>query len=226
MSCCHVEVLTSSSPSRRTMQSYLQYRRIRTHLERQHVIKHDIPDDVRTHERHYSFRDGQFQSEERETEDDEPARRRKEHGHRTLISGPGLQPRHSARQHLEHDGDIERADFDPGIEGEPHTINSRETLGNTPDMMVTGVETLSPDGVSKDRDSAQKKKLVVVTYEGDFDPIDPHNWPFLTRFGSTFVVAMIGATILWASTVDAAAVTTVRKVYSISFELESLVIGM
>lgn len=214
------------------MQSYLQYRRIRKQLEKQHVVKRDMPDDVRTREDRFSFHDGQIQREHPVPDDDEPARRRREeHGHRTLISGPALHPRHTARQHLEHDGDIELADLRPEIEGEPHTINTRDTLGDTPDMMVTGVETRTANtrtGVSHDAggDSEQKDKRVIVTYEGDCDPMDPHNWSLLSRIRSTLILSLITAIILWSSTNDAAALTTTLKVYSVSFTLEALVIGM
>jgi hypothetical protein len=44
------------------------------------------------------------------------------------------------RTHLERDGNIERAKFDPDLQADPHTVNTEEALGNTSDIMVTGVE--------------------------------------------------------------------------------------
>ncbi|KAJ5084480.1 hypothetical protein NUU61_009059 [Penicillium alfredii] len=212
------------------MQSFLQYRRICKQLKQQLVVKHESPDEAWTGERRYSYQGGRIQSEPREPDDGEPATRRREHGHRTRISGPTLQPRHTTATHLEPDGDVERADYDTQIQGDPQTINSAETLGDTPEMIVTGLERCRPeaddpndvpDGTANGGGrKAQQDKVVVVTFEGDCDPMDPHNWPILCRFGCTVLVAFTASVILWASTIYSAALSSARWYYGTSFELQ------
>lgn len=222
------------------MQSYFQHRQISKQLEKQFVVKHDKPDDVWTRERRYSYSGGEIQSNEREESGwaREPASQ--EHGQRTFVSGPTLQPRHSTRTHLEHDGDVERADYaDPEIRGDPHTINSQETLGGTPDMMVTGVERRRPenepydvpdgvaDGTTKDG-PVHPDKIIVVTFEGEYDQLDPHNWSFLYRVSYTVLLSLTAATMLWGSTIDAIAFNPAStKIYGqYNFALETVPSGM
>ncbi|KAJ5092659.1 hypothetical protein NUU61_007529 [Penicillium alfredii] len=209
------------------MQSYLQYRRIYKQLEKQIVVKDERPENVWTSERRYSYRDGRIQSDWIEGEEDEGARRRKEHGNLTPMSGPAFLPRHSTRQHMERDGDVERADYDPEIQPDPQTLNTQETLGGTTNMMLTGVERPA-DGVADGAtdDLAQKDKFIVVTYEGDYDPVDPHNWPFFLRLGYTIIVSLIALTMLWATTIDSTVNASARAVFRTSYELESVPTGV
>lgn len=229
------------------MQSYFQYRGIYKQLEKQLVVKHDKPDDVWTRERRYSYGDRAIQSQPFDQDGSKPAKRRREHGQRTVMSGPSLNPRHSTGSHLEHGGDVERIGDEPAIGGEPHTINSRDTLGDTPDMMLTGVEKRGegggepdgardgvPDGVADGvADGAAdgthpKDKLIVVTFEGEFDPMDPHNWSFMRRLACTLLVSFTAAITLWASTIDAAVFTpeTQQLYHSTSFVIETVPTGM
>lgn len=56
------------------MQSFLEQRRIYKQLEKQIVIKHDQPEDVRTHERRYWYQGEEgLGSEDREPDDGEAA---------------------------------------------------------------------------------------------------------------------------------------------------------
>lgn len=218
------------------MQSFLEQRRIRKQLEKQIVVKHNPPDDVWTSERRYWYpEEGGIQSEERYIDDGEPARRRREHGHQTLIAGPTLEPRHTTRSHLERDGDVERADYVPSFNVDPFTINTRDTLGGDVDMMVTGLERDRPrnydrpDSETESFESGPEKKkntIVVVTFEGDCDPMDPHNWSFQSRVWYTVILSSLGFFTLWTSTIDATVLTTTRQLFKTSFELESVPTGM
>lgn len=210
------------------MQGYLQYRRIYKQLEKQLVVKHEAPDNVYTRCQRYYYQNNEIQTQSDELPSSEQADILREHGHRSIVSGPALQPRHISRQHLERDGAVDRADFDPEIEGDPHIINSRDTLGDTPDMMVTGVERPAHRERSGalDGDPVHPDRLVVVTYEGDHDPMDPHNWPFWRRIGCTYLVAMAAFTALWSSTIDTAALTSLRMIFTVSFTEESIPTGM
>jgi hypothetical protein len=76
-----------------------------------------------------------------------------------------------------------------------------------------------------DVDSNEKEKIVIVTYEGDYDPADPHNWSFLARCACTVLVSFLGAIILWSSTIDSTALTPTRALFHTSFELQTVPTG-
>lgn len=83
------------------------------------------------------------------------------------------------------------------------TINSHDTIGSDLEMVVTGVErerdndhqvtepsdvepSPSPDETAYGRTEGEKQNvIIVVSYEGDTDPMDPHNWSLLRRFACT-----------------------------------------
>lgn len=230
------------------MQSFLEQRRIYKQLEKHIVINHDKPEDIRTHERRYRYRgEGGLASEDREPDDGEAAAKRREHGHRTIIAGPTLEPRHSTRQHLEREEDVETADYNPSIQMDPYTINTRVTLGGNTDMMVTGIDRERPrcgrqlprrtsiaNGVERSRWSIDEdgdagdedmEKILLVTYEGDTDPMDPHNWSFACRAACTTLLGLVSTTILFSSTIDASVLTSTRRLFNSSFELEAVPTG-
>ncbi|KAJ5163045.1 Major facilitator superfamily domain general substrate transporter [Penicillium coprophilum] len=211
------------------MESIRQHRKIRRKIEQQFVTKHEKPENVWTHEGRYIYREGEILTEAREPSDDPSAARRREHGHRTFITGPSLQPRHTVRSHIEREGDVEGAEYDPEITNDPHTINSQETLGNTADIMLTGVERPRP-GYSTDSEtdveSVKKNKLIIVTFEGDYDTMDPHNWPLKRRVWTTILTSMTGFVIFWSSTIDSTALTSTKKLYHTNFEVETLPTAM
>jgi hypothetical protein len=223
------------------MQSLFQHRDIRRRLQKQVVTKHEKPGDVWTHEGRYFYEDGEIQTQPREPQDDLFAERRREHGHRTIIDGPTLYPRHDVRLHLERDGDVERADFDPELQTDPHTINTRDTLGCATDMMVTGIErarpvTGGPTGVSAsssagesdhgfERDNIEwikKNKLIIVTFEGECDPMDPHNWTFKSRLVYSLITSGAACVVFWSSTIDATALVPIRALFHTTFEVQTL----
>ncbi|CAI7644318.1 unnamed protein product [Penicillium discolor] len=208
------------------MQSILQHRRIRRKIQQQFVTKHEKPSDVWTHEGRYDYHEGEIHSYPREPPDDWAAERRREHGHRTFISGPSLQPRHTTRSHLGREGDIEGAEMDPEIATDPHTINAEETLGNTADIMVTGVERQWPVDHATDSEtdveSVKRNKVIIVTFEGDCDTMDPHNWTLTRRMFTTILTSLTGFVIFWSSAIDATAYTTTKKVYGTTPVIQAL----
>ncbi|KAJ5774466.1 hypothetical protein N7457_009362 [Penicillium paradoxum] len=228
------------------MQSFYQHRRIRRKLELQFVTRHEKPEDIWTHEGRYYYRDGEIQTCPHEPDDDLPADRRREHGHRTFISGPSLYPRHSVRSHLEREGDFERADFDPELQTDPHTINTEETLGDTTEMMITGIERPRPGigaaaGISEgapvgvddrpietdsDIDSIKKDKLIAVTFEGECDKMDPHNWSLACRMYTTILTSLLACVIFWSSTIDTTALTSTKLLFHTSLEVQTLPTAM
>ncbi|CAI7587555.1 unnamed protein product [Penicillium glandicola] len=215
------------------MQSIYQHRRIRRKLEQQFLTKHEKPEDVWTHEGRYDYREGAIHTQPREPEDDLAAERRREHGNRTFISGPTLHPRHSVRSHIGREADVEGAEYEPEVSNDPHTINSAETLGNTPDIMVTGVERSRPGtgaptvaDSESDIESQKRNQLIIVTYEGDCDTMDPHNWSFQRRAWTTILTSLTGFVVFWSSTIDATALTATRELFHTTFEVETLPTSM
>lgn len=216
------------------MQSYFQYRRLYKQLERQIVVKREDSEHIWTHERRYWYRNETIDSEPRDPNNGAPAERRRTHGHHTAIGGPAFEPRHTTRSHLERDRDVERADLDPEVQVDPYTINTRDSVGATVDMMVTGVERQTAadersngasDGVAHRRhrrSSSVHDKVIMIGYEGDCDPVDPHNWPFHRKLLYTTIVSLLGAVALWSTTIDATALVSTRAVYHTSFELQTV----
>ncbi|KAJ5625639.1 hypothetical protein N7510_001948 [Penicillium lagena] len=212
------------------MQTYLQYKRMYRELEKQIAIKHG-PDESDKRARRYYYQDGTSQTNaDEQTQSREQADLRREHGQRTGITGPVLQPRHTARQHLEGNDDVERAGFDPEIQGDPHVIHSTDSLDDTTDIMAIDVEESAhsranggradsradgvPDGVDgvADEDPSYPDKLIVVSYEGVQDPQDPHNGFFLRQLFCRIMILMVAFTVLWSSTIDTTGLITVRHI--------------
>lgn len=207
-------------------------------LEKQIVVKREDPDNIWTRERRYWYGNDEIKSDPRESDNGALAERRRTHGHRTVVGGPTLEPRHTTRSHLERDGDVERADLDPEVQADPYTINSRDSIGGDVDMMVTGVERQTPanerpSGVPDDVPDGEAEgalpkheKLIMVSYEGDCDLMDPHNWPLLRKARCTAIISLLGALTLWSTTIDATALTTIRAIYHTTFEQQTVPTGM
>lgn len=224
------------------MQSFFQYRQIYKELEKQIVVERDPPDNIRTHERRYWYRSNEIQSEPRDPDDGAPAERRRTHGHNTVVGGPTMEPRHTTRSHLERDGDVERADLDPEVQADPYTINTRDSIAASVDMMVTGVERQIPanerpgtvsDGATNEVSNGPAtehlppdEKLIMLSYEGDCDPMDPHNWPLLRRLWCTALMSLLGAVTFGSTTIDATALPSLRKTFHTAFELQTVPTGM
>lgn len=175
------------------------------------------------------------------------AQRWQEHGHRTRVGGPALEV-HSARSHMERDGDVERADMDPEFNVDPYPINSRDTIGAEVDIVITGVERAryvdhQEDGGPEetetgepraradddvDRITAEEKQntIIIFSYEGDTDPMDLYNWSFARRFVCTTLISLLGSLALWSSTINPLALTETTKLFHTSFEVQSLPTGM
>lgn len=221
------------------MQSYLQFRRFYKELEKQIVIKREHPENVWTHERRYWYSNGRIGSNPRDAEDGAAAERRRTHGHNTAIGGPPFEPRHTTRSHLERDGDVERADLDPEVQADPYTISTRDSIGADVDMMVTGVERQGPanHGLNEpnvadqdanaraERDSSEQEKLIMVSYEGDCDPMDPHNWSFPRKVRCTVLISLLGALTWWSTTIGVSALPSARAQFKTSTELQTVPTG-
>lgn len=211
------------------------------------MTKHDDSEYILTNERRYWYvPGGGLAPEACDPHEGTAAQRWQEHGNRTWVGGPASEA-HTARSHMDRDGDVERADMDPAFNVDPYTINSRDTIGGEVDIVVTGVERAryaeqgvdggfegvecgaprvrGDEAVDDTGAEEDKQNIIVVSYEGDIDPMDPHNWSFVRRFACTTLVSLLGALALWSSTIDPPALTETTKVYHITFEVQSLPTG-
>ncbi|CAO1605739.1 hypothetical protein XANCAGTX0491_009245 [Xanthoria calcicola] len=69
-------------------------------------------------------------------------------------------------------------------------------------------------------------KIFVVGYEGDRDPLNPHNWSYGTRIWATVNIAFIGWIVGFASSVDSAALVQASEDFGVSEVVESLATGL
>ncbi|KAF3020593.1 hypothetical protein E8E14_010174 [Neopestalotiopsis sp. 37M] len=68
--------------------------------------------------------------------------------------------------------------------------------------------------------------VFVVGYEGDDDPLDPHNWSFATRLKCTLILAAIGCVVGIASSIDSSAVPEAAREFGVSEVVASLGTGL
>jgi MFS family permease len=76
------------------------------------------------------------------------------------------------------------------------------------------------------REGGGKGKVFVVGYEGESDPLNPHNWSRVTRWCATFTVASIGFIVGFASSIDSAALPQASAEFGVSEVTESLATGL
>ncbi|KAJ6176080.1 hypothetical protein N7485_002994 [Penicillium canescens] len=197
------------------MQSFFQHRDIRRQLQKQFVTKHEKPGDVWTLEGRYSYQDGEIRTIPREPDDDLPAERRKEHGHRTIINGPTLYPRHTIPSVRPTDVMV------TGIE------RARPGAGASTDVSGGGsVGESSQEFEGSDIEWIKKNKLIMVTYDGECDPMDPHNWTFKRRLACTLITPGTACVIFWSSTIDTTAIVSTRALYRTNTQLQVLATTM
>ena len=69
-------------------------------------------------------------------------------------------------------------------------------------------------------------KVFVVGYEGDRDSLNPHNWSYGTRIWATVNIAFIGWVVGFASSVDSAALVQASEDFGVDEVVESLATGL
>jgi hypothetical protein len=118
--------------------------------------------------------------------------------------------------------DIERTNIPEVMAACPQTVTTHSTTGTTLGLVLTGIEvrdrTTNEGGPAMD-------KVFVVSYDGDDDPMDPHNWSFARRTGATFVLFFIGIVVGWASAIDSAVIPQAAQAFGVGEVTESLATG-
>ncbi|KAL1617339.1 hypothetical protein SLS54_007892 [Diplodia seriata] len=241
------------------MQSFVQYRKFRTHLERQYE---------RDREKTAAFAQQQHQQQP-PGHDDHPRRTASTSSSSSsdasgskssLPSSPSSRdvvaqhpsaddrrdvetgegggrgaPSSSAQEELTEAAATEAAptadaahlDREPAEETTPSlnrhpTSRTLEPVGTALGHALTGISVRSrtsqhPDG---------RGKIFIVGYEGENDPLDPHNWGYGTRAYATFLVAGIGFVVGVASSIDAEALRPAAAEFGVSEVVESLATGL
>lgn len=133
---------------------------------------------------------------------------------RSSLSGTLEMSQHLVRLDMENPGEIERADFEVEIgEGDIATIHTREAMGNQVNLRVTGVP----------RDDGDK--ILVVSFEGNDDPMDPHNWPYRQKLIYTVIISLAGAAVEFGTVVDSHAFRELSIGYGHHRQVRFLIVG-
>lgn len=72
----------------------------------------------------------------------------------------------------------------------------------------------------------KQNRLIVISYEGDTDPMDPQNRSFIRGFTRTTLTSWLGSVALWSSTIAPPALEETSKVFHTIFQIQSFPTGM
>lgn len=114
---------------------------------------------------------------------------------------------------------------------EENTSNSQnlrreQSEGHQLGLSLTGIDVR--DRTTKEgREEAEErdKQVFVVGFQGDDDPLNPHNYSRFKRWYATFLVASIGAVVGVAASIDSSALSEASADFGVSEVVESLAIG-
>ncbi|KAK4694731.1 hypothetical protein P7C71_g2899, partial [Lecanoromycetidae sp. Uapishka_2] len=234
------------------MQSFLQYKRFGKHVERQYqrdrskaeaLAQLDDSNSASPSSSNEGALGAQPTQAQNQTDEDT---RDPEKGEQGL--SPILQEQVQAQDHVDHgaidsekprEQSVAGGGFEPiraappsGRSGsvrreeEDHmsrasTVATRKSMGTALGTTLTGIDV-------RDRSTREggEGKVFVVGYEGENDPMNPHNWSFVTRFGATINIAAIGWIVGFASSVDSGALTQATMDFGVSEVTESLATGL
>ena len=101
------------------------------------------------------------------------------------------------------------------------TTRTQHSTGATFGRAITGVNV-------RDRTTHEGEKgglVFVVGYQGNDDPLNPHNWGVGIRIFSTVIIASIGFVVGVASAIDSSALPHAAAEFHVSEVVESLATG-
>ncbi|TKA81917.1 hypothetical protein B0A49_00150 [Cryomyces minteri] len=101
------------------------------------------------------------------------------------------------------------------------SIKSNRSAGTALGMTMTGIQVRK-----RSTREGGEGQVFVVGYEGENDPMNPHNWGITKRICATMMVASIGFVVGLASAIDASAVSEAAKEFGVSEVVESLATGL
>ncbi|KAI4219997.1 MAG: hypothetical protein LQ349_008200 [Xanthoria aureola] len=177
------------------MQSFLQYRRFRRHVQAQY---------------------------ERDREKARAIGEEKNHDRSKSTSPDSSTVAHAAG----HSPIEDRRDPEKGQQATSRVAKDAN-MGTNLGTALTGInvrDRTTQEGRSDP--TVHGNKVFVVGYEGDRDPLNPHNWSHSTRIWATVNIAFIGWIVGFASSVDSAALVQASEDFGVSEVVESLATGL
>jgi hypothetical protein len=227
------------------MQSFIQYHKFRQHVEQQHARHIRAREKAETATRDGIAEDNTNilgrqssalsiipQSEQPDSRDSVDLEKGDSSGDTlpgNAAQGMGELPeRGRENEGKEEDEKIKDELRAPGLlPGDNHLSRTSTTATHISEGTALGV---SLTGINvRDRTTNEAKggvQVFVVGYEGDGDPLNPHNWSYTTRAMATMMIAGIGFVVGVASSIDSSAIREAAVEFGVSEVTESLATGM
>ncbi|PSN67028.1 MFS general substrate transporter [Corynespora cassiicola Philippines] len=101
------------------------------------------------------------------------------------------------------------------------THASRRSVGTTLGIALTGIAVRT-----RHSHEPGTGRVFIVGYEGDKDPMNPHNWSYARRICATALIAGIGFVVGVASSIDSSAMRPAAEEFGVSKVVESLATGL
>ena len=145
----------------------------------------------------------------------------------TPLSGSTAPSPRSGTTSIHAAGNVNSDDAGGSDEGEQ--VPSSDTDEKRPDLLhlMTGIEpTRTRSKIDGNQQSGKTKEVFVVSFQGDDDPMNPHNWSRTVRLAATINIALIALVVGFASSVDSGALREASKEFQVSEVVESLATGL
>ncbi|KAH7138634.1 major facilitator superfamily domain-containing protein [Dendryphion nanum] len=106
------------------------------------------------------------------------------------------------------------------------THKSHRSLGATLGQALTGIAVRRRKTHEGGCNNNTSSHIFVVGYEGDHDPLNPHNWSYTRRIAATAMIASIGFVVGIASSIDSSALRLAAEDFGVSEVVQSLATGL
>lgn len=235
---CHLYTsLPSSACLLFTMQSFLQYRSFGRHVEAQHERERARRATIKAN--------NNAQNEESRIERPPAALEPRSSMSSTSTSSPSLSSVRSVDTidfEKAHNNNLDGArDSVPHLQTNTNSISGEEpratrtlSLRTTHDLeltstglgvALTGIQVRTRTTREGKGDPGLSQKVFVVGYEGEDDPLNPHNWSIAKRMLCTFFIAAISFAVGVASSIDSSTTSKAAADFGVSDVVESLAVG-
>lgn len=101
-------------------------------------------------------------------------------------------------------------------------IETHRTTGTQVGISLTGIDVRS----RRTAEGRELGKVFVVGYDGNKDPMSPHNWPLRKRIFATANVGIIALVVGTAASIDSAAIPQAAAAFGVSEVVEALATGL
>jgi hypothetical protein len=135
-------------------------------------------------------------------------------------AGPGASAEQEADQTLRSDLKSRPTPPDDGHLSRATTHATHKSHGAALGLALTGI-----DARDRTTNEGGTGKVFVVGYEGENDPLNPHNWSYASRLFATSLIAGIAFVVGFASAIDSSALRPAAEDFGVSQVTESLATG-